>query len=258
MRRVNSKFRWAIGLGLLAVLLAFIIWRASGSPGSFSFLKLYRDHTFLHEQLRALGWLAPVIFISLQALQVIISPIPGEVTGFLGGYLFGVRLGFIYSTIGLGIGTIAAFWIGRWLGAPIVARYLTSQVILRFRFLMEAEGAILVFIIYLIPGFPKDIVSYLFGISPIGAWPFAIASVLGRIPGTWVLTAQGSRTATGQYTQLALPTALVAAVAIPLYYHRQKILKRVRRILRPKRNRMRIRSEEPGWRSGGRRRADDK
>lgn len=254
MGKVNSKFRWAVGLGLFAILLAFAVWRiAFRSPESFFFFKLYRDHTFLHDQLRALGWLAPVIFVFLQALQVIISPIPGEVTGFLGGYLFGLRPGFIYSTIGLALGTLAAFWIGRWLGAPIVARYLTSQVIERFRFVMQAEGAILVFIIYLIPGFPKDIVSYLFGISPIGAWPFAIASILGRMPGTWLLTAQGARTATGQYTQLALLVALMAAVAIPLYYHRQKILNRVRRFLRPEQNRQRpkIYSKAPGGHSSG-------
>ena len=260
MLKVNSKSRWAVGLGLLAVLLALIIWRVSGSPGSFFFLKLYRDHTFLHEQLRRLGWLAPLVFIFLQALQVIISPIPGEVTGFLGGYLFGVRLGFIYSTIGLGLGTMAAFWIGRWLGTPIVARYLKGRVFERFRFLMQAEEAILVFIIYLIPGFPKDLVSYLFGMSPIGAWPFAIASILGRMPGTWLITAQGARTATGQYTQLALLIALMAAVAIPLYYHRQKILKWVRRFLRPQRDLRlpKIGREPPGWSSRDRNGTDTK
>jgi len=53
---------------------------------------------------------APVIFIGLQALQVVVvvAPIPGEVTGILGGYLFGEWLGFLYSTIGLTLGSVAA------------------------------------------------------------------------------------------------------------------------------------------------------
>lgn len=238
MSKVNFKSRWTVGLGLLAILLGFMIWRvSSASPGSFFLLKFYQDHAFLREELRALGWLAPVIFIFLQALQVIISPIPGEVTGYLGGYLFGLRAGFIYSTIGLGLGTLVAFWIGRWLGAPIVARYLKGRVYERFRFLVQAEEAILVFIIYLIPGFPKDIVSYLFGISPIGAWSFAIASILGRMLGTWLLSAEDARTATGEYIQLALLIALMAAAAVPLYYHRKKIAERVRHSLRPERDR---------------------
>ncbi len=109
---------------------------------------------------------------------------------------------------------------------------------------MQAEGTILVFIIYLIPGFPKDIVTYLFGISPIGAWPFAIASIVGRMPWTWVLSAQGARTATGQYTELAVLVAVMAAVVIPLYYYRQKILKWIRGFVKRRRNHARVRSAE--------------
>ncbi len=125
--QASTRFRWAIGLGLLAVLVAFTIWRvAPGSPAALFVLRLYRDHEFFDETLQALGWLAPVAFILLQALQVVVSPIPGEATGLLGGYLFGLTLGFIYSTVGLTLGTVAAFAIGRWLGARVVARLVRA------------------------------------------------------------------------------------------------------------------------------------
>jgi uncharacterized membrane protein YdjX (TVP38/TMEM64 family) len=62
-------------------------------------IRLYSDKHFLKQTLRAWGILAPVIFIALQALQVIIAPIPGEITGILGGFLFGEWLGLFYSTI---------------------------------------------------------------------------------------------------------------------------------------------------------------
>jgi uncharacterized membrane protein YdjX (TVP38/TMEM64 family) len=91
-------------------------------------------------------------------------------------------------------------------------------------FIVEAEGAILCFIIYLIPGLPKDVVSYLFGISPMPLWVFAVVSTLGRIPGTWVLSAQGAHTATGQYLQVILVGAVAVAVALPLYYYRHRIV----------------------------------
>ena len=227
---MSTRIRWAIGLGLGAVLLPFAIWRVVlGAPAFLALLRLYKDHVYLHERLQALGWLAPAAFILLQALQVVISPIPGEATGFLGGYLFGLTPGFVYSSVGLALGTMTAFAIGRWLGAPVMSRYVPDHVVERFGFIIEAEGAILAFIVYLIPGFPKDIVSYLFGMSPMPARLFLLVSTVGRMPGTWVLSAQGARTATGQYVEAALVTALAAAVAIPLYYYRHRILNRLRR-----------------------------
>jgi uncharacterized membrane protein YdjX (TVP38/TMEM64 family) len=205
--------------------VAFTIWRVvPGSPAALFVLRLYKDHEFFHESLQALGWLAPVAFILLQALQVVVSPIPGEATGLLGGYLFGLTRGFIYSTVGLTLGTVAAFALGRWLGARVLARLVSGHMEERFRFILEVEGAILAFVIYLIPGFPKDALSYVFGISPMPAWIFVLVSTLGRMPGTWVLSAQGARAATGQYVELALLTAGVAAVVLPLYYYRHRIL----------------------------------
>ena len=227
---VSTRVRWGVGLGLGAILLAFTIWRvAPGSPAWLALLRLYTDHVFLHERLQALGWLGPVAFVLLQALQVVVSPIPGEATGLLGGYLFGLTPGFLYSTVGLALGTMAAFGIGRWLGGAVVARYVPAKVVERFGFIVEAEGAVLAFAVYAIPGFPKDIVSYLFGMSPLPARVFLLVSTLGRMPGTWVLSAQGAKTATGQYVELIILTAVVAAVALPLYYFRKQILACFRR-----------------------------
>jgi uncharacterized membrane protein YdjX (TVP38/TMEM64 family) len=135
----------------------------------------------MHAMLDRWGVLAPVVFIAIQALQVIIAPIPGDVTGLLGGFVFGQGLGFFYSTLGLTIGSLGAFGVGRWLGAAFVQGLVGPQVWERMGFLVEAEGAILCFIIYLIPGLPKDIVCYLFGVSPMPFWIFAVVSPLARI-----------------------------------------------------------------------------
>jgi len=61
-------------------------------------------------------------------LQVIIAPIPGELTGILGGYLFGQWVGLLYSTIGLTVGSVAAFAIGRWLGARYVQKLVSPDI----------------------------------------------------------------------------------------------------------------------------------
>src|SRR4029450_3529549 len=92
-------------------------------------------------------------------------------------------------------------------------------------FIVEAEGTILCLIIYLIQGLPKDVVCYLFGLSPMPFWVFTLVSTLGRMPGTWGLSAQGAHTAAGNYLEVILLTAIVVAVALPLYYYRNRVVR---------------------------------
>jgi uncharacterized membrane protein YdjX (TVP38/TMEM64 family) len=222
-----SSYGWAAGLCLSGLLVAYGVWLVVIDAPTYRFVvRLFEDKPFLRAVLEEWDVLGPVLFVAIQALQVIVAPIPGEATGFLGGYLFGERLGFLYSIIGLTIGSLAAFGVGRLLGAHYVRRLVRQETWDKLGFVIEAEGAIFCFIIYLIPGLPKDIVSYLFAVSPMPLWVFAVASTLGRIPGTWVLSAQGANTASGNYLQLAILTAIVVAVALPLYYYRNRIVAR--------------------------------
>ena len=221
-----ARHRWAIALGIATLIVGYCAWLVvSDAPSYRFFVRLYVDKHFLKQTLREWGLLAPVIFIVLQALQVIIAPIPGEVTGILGGFLFGEWVGLLYSTIGLTLGSVAAFGVGRWLGARYVRTLVSQETWDKMGFIVEAEGAILCFVIYLIPGLPKDMVCYLFGISPMPLWVFALVSTLGRIPGTWVLSAQGAHTAAGNYLQVILLTTIVVGVALPLYYYRDQIIR---------------------------------
>jgi uncharacterized membrane protein YdjX (TVP38/TMEM64 family) len=222
---VKTKVRWIIGGVIIAALVAYCSWLVlTNAPAYQLVVRLYVDKRFLKDTLREWGVLAPAIFIGLQALQVIIAPIPGELTGILGGYLFGEWVGLLYSTIGLTLGSVTAFAVGRWLGAHFVQKLVSPDIWRKMGFIVEAEGAILCFVIFLIPGLPKDMTCYLFGLSPMPFWVFAMVSTLGRIPGTWILSAQGAHTASGDYVQVILLTALVVAVAVPLYYHRNRLI----------------------------------
>jgi len=222
---VKTNVRWVIGGVIAATLVGYCVWLVVTNAPAYQFLvRLYVDKRFLKHTLREWGVLAPVIFIGLQALQVIIAPIPGELTGILGGYLFGEWVGLLYSTIGLTLGSGAAFAVGRWLGAHYVQKLVSPDIWRKMGFIVEAEGAILCFVIFLIPGLPKDMTCYLFGLSPMPFWVFAMVSTLGRIPGTWILSAQGAHTASGDYIEVILLTALVVAVALPLYYHRHRLI----------------------------------
>jgi len=223
------KAGWIIGTMISVTLVVYCGWLVLTEAPAYQFLvRLYSDKHFLKETLHGWGILAPLIFIALQALQVIMALIPGDITGLLGGFLFGEWLGLFYSTIGLTLGSVAAFGVGRWLGAHYVRTLVSQQTWDKMGFIIEAEGTILCFIIFLIPGLPKDMVCYLFGMSPMPLWVFTLVSTLGRFPGTWVLSAQGAHTAAGDYLEVILLTAIVFAVALPLYYYRDRIVAWVR------------------------------
>ena len=224
---MTDRARWAIVTAVLLLLLAIFIWLVAADAPIIRFtVRLYQDKKFLKETVRSWGWMAPLVFIAIQAVQVIISPIPGEITGPVGGALFGTWLGLFYSTIGLTIGTLFCFWVGRKWGEPLVRPWLSEHHWNQMNFVLEAEGAIICFILYLVPGFPKDIVSYLFGISPMPFWLFAVVSTVARIPGTWVSSYFGAHVAEQQYIYAIAFMAIVIALCLPLYYYRDRILKR--------------------------------
>ena len=224
---MTDRARWALVTAVLLAVLAITIWLVAADAPIVRFVvRLYQDKKFLKETVRSWGLMAPLVFIAIQAIQVIISPIPGEITGPVGGALFGTWLGLIYSTIGLTIGTLFCFWVGRKWGEPLVRPWLSEHHWNRMNFVLEAEGAIICFILYLIPGFPKDIVSYLFGISPMPFWLFAIVSTVARIPGTWVSSYFGAHVAEQQYIYAIAFMAIVIALCLPVYYYRDRIIKR--------------------------------
>ena len=225
------RARWRLPLLSLGLLLVcWIAWLVLTDAPVVQFLvRLYVDKRFLKHTLRDWGLLAPVVFVLLQALQVIVAPIPGDLAGLLGGYLFGEWLGVLYSTIGMTLGSLTAFAVGRWIGAELAQRLVSRDVWEKMGFIVEPQGAILCFAIYLIPGLPKDMLCYLFGMSPMPLWVFAVASTLGRLPGTWIVSAQGARTAAGSYLELLLLTAVAVAIVLPLYYQRHRLISHLRR-----------------------------
>jgi len=114
------------------------------------------------------------IFILLQIIQVVAAPIPGELTGIIGGYLYGTFWGTIYSTIGLTIGSWFAFLLARFFGEPLVETMVKKDVFEKFDHFMEHKGILVSFLLFLIPGFPKDYLCYIMGVSRIPTGIFII------------------------------------------------------------------------------------
>lgn len=134
---------------------------------------------------------ASFIFIGLQVLQVIAAPLPGEVSGFVGGVFFGTARGILYSTVGLTIGSWLAFSLARVSGRPLVEKIVAPETIKRYDYVMKHRGLFLAFLMFLIPGFPKDILCYILGLGHMSHRDFLIVSTIGRLFGTTLLTLGG-------------------------------------------------------------------
>jgi uncharacterized membrane protein YdjX (TVP38/TMEM64 family) len=83
----------------------------------------------------------PAAFIVIQALQVVLAPIPGEFTGAVGGFIFGGVPTILYSSLGLTIGSIMAFLAARIMGLPLVRLFVSKTSLEKFHFLTERRGA---------------------------------------------------------------------------------------------------------------------
>jgi len=162
-------------------------------------------------------------FTLLQIVQVVVAPIPGEVTGLIGGYLYGPILGSTYSTIGLTIGSWLAFMAARFFGMPFVERIVSPKVIGKIDHFMMHRGLFVSFLLFLIPGMPKDSLCYIMGLSHMPTGTFLIISTFGRLLGTIMLTVSGDCARDGHYVILAVIIATSIVVLIPAYVFREKL-----------------------------------
>lgn len=187
-------------------------------------LTLFTDRKKLFYFLKSFGAFSVLIFIGLQVLQVLFAPIPGEVTGFIGGYLYGPFFGLLYSTIGLTIGSLIAFFLTRWLGLPFVERMVSPSVLRKYDHFIEHQGLFITFILFLIPGFPKDTLCYILGLSHMKMGSFLLVSTLGRLLGTSMLSISGGLAYQNRYGALCIFLLASAFVVVLAYIYRDRIL----------------------------------
>ena len=184
--------------------------------------------------LNSLGPLSFIGFIILQASQVIISPIPGEVTGLIGGFLYGKFLGILLSTIGLTIGSWTAFSLSRWLGGPFVEKFVRKETMSRYDYLLHHKGAFLVFLLFLIPGFPKDFLCYILGLGHLSTKEFLVISTVGRFMGTVLLTLGGDYIRHHQYYRFSLLFGIAIVFVMLSMVYRDKIERLFRKMHKTK------------------------
>jgi uncharacterized membrane protein YdjX (TVP38/TMEM64 family) len=169
------------------------------------------------------GWGAPLVFMALQIMQVLLAPIPGEATGLIGGYLFGAGASFIYSTIGLTVGSLLNFSLGRYLGQHFVRRWVPQTYLERFDSLVRHQGVVALAAMFIMPGFPKDYLCLFLGVSTLPLPAFIALAGLGRMPGTLLLSIQGAALSQQMYGLLAAVLMLCLVLLALTYRYREKI-----------------------------------
>lgn len=128
------------------------------------------------------GVTAPLIYILISFLQVTFVPIPGAVTILAGNYVFGAGYAFLYSYIGMLVGALFAFALGRWIGRPFV-NWIAGGKEKVDEWLQKLKGRenVLLFFMFFLPAFPDDILCSVAGILPIGWFGFTLMQVITRL-----------------------------------------------------------------------------
>ena len=232
----RTKWKWVFLLFILAGVVFFIIFQYNSQLGNqlAKLYHLYQDTHRLKKVIHSFGPYAPLGYILLQITQVVIAPIPGGAIEFLGGYLFGVRAGFVYSMVGLILGSWFAFSLARIFERIAVEKFVSEKTRKKFDYLVEHEGVILSFILFLLPGFPKDALCYILGLTPMHLGIFLIISTIGRIPGTLMAILQGAKAFEHQYYTFGLLLGVSFLVILIFYIYHEEIHNLVKRLKKEK------------------------
>jgi len=229
---IRPTLKWALVLCVLAGFAFFFICQFDSQLWP-KVVQLYSSFQHKHHLKRAIlsfGAYSPLAYILAQILQVIIAPIPGGAVEFLGGYLFGAKAGFLYSMIGLILGSWLAFSLARIFEKLAVEKFVSPQTRKKFDYLIGHEGLILSLLLFLIPGFPKDALCYLLGLTPMHLGIFLVISTVGRVPGTLMACLQGAKAYDHQYMTLLILLGVSALVVLVVYIYDEKVHNLVRKL----------------------------
>lgn len=205
--------------GVLAIA-AYFLW---------PYLAIIADPAQAEQFVRQAGAWGPIVFIAMQVAQVFFAPIPGQVTGFLGGYLFGTWLGTLYAMIGSIIGFTTLFALARYFGRPLVELMVPQDVMKRFDYISKTHGVAALMLIFLLPVFPDDLICYLAGLTVIRLRTLVAVSIIGRFPGSLILAMLGAGVADAEYIFVVIIAALLLVLCVFAYWQRAWLEKMVRR-----------------------------
>ncbi|RPJ05958.1 MAG: TVP38/TMEM64 family protein [Deltaproteobacteria bacterium] len=229
-----SKSRWIWIAGLFILSIVFVVYQYHPQlwAQAIKFYNACGSRRELKRFILSFGAYSPLAYMIIQVLQVVVAPIPGGAIEFLGGYIFGTRAGFAWSMIGLFFGSWMAFALARVFEKWAVEKFVSPQTRKKFDYLIGHEGVILSFLLFLIPGFPKDALCYILGLTPMHTGIFLIISTLGRIPGTLMANLQGAKAFDAQYKTFLILLGMSTLIILVFYIYHNEIHEMIKKLHR--------------------------
>jgi uncharacterized membrane protein YdjX (TVP38/TMEM64 family) len=201
---IQLKRLWPWLSGVLVLLILAGLWQPISHIGA--------NPTTLRVWIEQMGPWAPLVFVGLNVIQIVVAPIPGYPIQVLGGLLFGFGPGSIYTVGGMTLGGTLAAWLGRRLGRPWLEKRMGAETLTRWSELAHINSFWTWWIILLIPF--GDIPYFIAGLSRIRLRTFALAILTSRGPFTILIVWTGDRVVNFPLTWIALIMAVAVLTVI--------------------------------------------
>ena len=172
----------AILAGVL-LIVGYTIWDIAAKGPITSLLS---NHDEVVKFVENMGPAAPLAYIVLQVLQIILAPIPGQIVNGVGGYIFG-WWGILWTIIGSFFGYFVVILLAKKFGRPLLEKIFKKESIEKFDFIFNNNAAIILFLIFLLPGLPDDMIGYMAGLTKLSVKELLIIIIVGKTP-VWIIT----------------------------------------------------------------------
>lgn len=168
----------------------------------------------LAEWIEHAGFFAPLVFVLLMAFQIVIAVIPGGPLEITAGILFGGWLGTLLTVVGAFLGTLLVYLLVKRFGRALVHLVISEEKIKTYSVLEDEDKLeFWVFILFLIPGIPKDLLTYIVPLTKIQGRQFLVLSTLARFPALTASVLMGSSLSKGRYG-LCILIACIGTIAV--------------------------------------------
>jgi uncharacterized membrane protein YdjX (TVP38/TMEM64 family) len=213
----QSRFgRWLVA-GVVAIIVVALVWFGP------QLWQLARDEAALEAWVTSLGWFGPLALVTLNAVQIVIAPIPGYVLQVAAGFLFGPFWGGVWASLGLLLGAAIAFWLARFYGRPLAGHLVGHDRLAYWEHLTHSDSTLLWFVLLLGP--IGDIPYFLAGLARVSFAKIFVITLAVRVPSTFVVAAAGGGVMLLTWWQVVLVIAILFAILL-LYFRFQEPLMR--------------------------------
>lgn len=214
--RAKRRFVLHVLIVVVATALVFIYLRQQ-------FPILFDRHE-ARDFVGGFGPLAPVVLVVLQALQVVLAPVPGQLLAVVAGYLFGPWWGTLYNVVGITLGSAIAFVLARRFGRAYVERIAHPDAIHWFDGIDDRHKLATLFLLFLLPGLPDDGLCFVGGLTRIPIWKLIAVAAVGRAPAFFLVNVFGDLLGTGDHSTAVAVGVVFLGLSLVGYVFRDGIV----------------------------------